>query len=92
MTLINVRIDESDKKEFAELCNKLGLSISTAFNLFIKQSIRDQRIPVELALRTPNKNTVTAIEDANKGIGLSDEYSSVEELADKLETSIANGK
>lgn len=83
-TLVNVRIDEDDKKEFAQLCNKLGVSITTAFNIFVKQSIREQRIPVELSLKYPNKETIQAIEDARNGIGLSKAYDNVDELMEAL--------
>ena len=83
-TLVNVRIDEKDKKEFAELCNELGISVTTAFNMFIKQSIREQRIPVELSLKYPNKETIQVIKDAINGIGLSKTYDSVDDLMEAL--------
>ena len=84
-TLINVRIDENDKKDFTELCNNLGLSVTTAINIFIKQAIREQRIPVDLVLRPLNKETIKAIKDAEKGIGLSKPYNTVEELMETLD-------
>ena len=83
-TLVNIRIDEEDKKEFTQLCNALGLSVTAAINMFVKQSIREQRIPVELSLRYPNRETIQAIEDARKGIGLSKAYDSIEDLMEAL--------
>ena len=53
--LVNIRMDENDKKQFTDLCNELGLSMSTALNMFVKQSVRDQRIPLDLSL--PKKET-----------------------------------
>lgn len=85
MSLVNVRIDEKDKKDFTELCNSLGLSVTTAFNLFVKQAIREQRIPVNLNLRAPNKQTMLAIQEAENGIGLSKAYDTVEELMEALD-------
>ena len=84
-TLINIRIDENDKKAFTELCNSLGLSVSTAFNIFVKQSIREQRIPVDLCVRKLRKETVMAIEEAERGIGLSKPYNTVYELMEALD-------
>ncbi len=49
MAIINLRIDEKDKKEFNDLCDCLGLSMSTAINIFIKQSIRNKRLPLDLS-------------------------------------------
>ena len=83
-TLVNVRIEETDKKAFTDLCNSLGLSVSTAFNLFVKQSIREQRLPVSLSL---NRETRTVIEEAEKGIGLSRPFDSVEQLRESLDAS-----
>ncbi|WP_140445205.1 MULTISPECIES: type II toxin-antitoxin system RelB/DinJ family antitoxin [unclassified Bifidobacterium] len=47
-TLVNVRLDEATKKEMADLCAELGLSMSTAFNLFAKTMVRERRIPFEI--------------------------------------------
>lgn len=47
-TLVNVRLDDTTKKEMAELCAELGLSMSTAFNLFAKTMVRERRIPFEI--------------------------------------------
>lgn len=33
---INIRLEEELKKEFEKVCDKLGLSMSTAFNVFAK--------------------------------------------------------
>ena len=85
-TLVNIRIDENDKKEFTKLCNTLGLSVTTAINMFIKQSVREQRIPVDLMLKTPNNETMAVIEDSGKRTGLSKAYDTVEDLAKTLDT------
>ncbi|MBR3168405.1 MAG: type II toxin-antitoxin system RelB/DinJ family antitoxin [Lachnospiraceae bacterium] len=84
-TLVNIRIDENDKKEFTKLCNTLGLSVTTAINMFVKQSIREQRIPVDLVVRFPNSETMVVIENSRKGIGLSKAYDTVEDLMEALD-------
>lgn len=48
MTMMNIRIDENDKKEFGKLCDYLGLSMTTAINMFIKQSNRKQKLSLDL--------------------------------------------
>lgn len=47
---IAFNLDGSDKKAFQELTEKLGLSITTALNLYVKDSIREQRLAVNLSL------------------------------------------
>lgn len=47
-TLVNVRLDEQTKKAMSEVCNELGLSMSSAFNIFAKTVVRERRIPFEV--------------------------------------------
>ena len=35
-SIISVRVDKEDKKGFENFCNKTGMNVSTAINLFIK--------------------------------------------------------
>ena len=49
MANLTIRIDNSDKQEFARICEKIGLTVSTAFNVFVKSVIREEKIPFELS-------------------------------------------
>ncbi len=49
-TLINFRIDESTKKQMEQICNELGITMSTAFNIFAKKVIREKRIPFDVSI------------------------------------------
>ena len=44
----NINIDSELKKSAQELYSDLGLDLSTAVNLFLKQSLREQKIPFEI--------------------------------------------
>lgn len=48
MAMISIKIDENNKKEFGKLRDYLGLPITTAINMFIKQSIREQKLSLNL--------------------------------------------
>ena len=49
-TNLNIRIDK-DLKEQAEIFfSELGLNMTTAFNIFVRQSLRQGKIPFELSL------------------------------------------
>ena len=48
---INFRTDEKTKKEAEELFCSLGIDMSTALNMFLKQAIREQALPIRPALR-----------------------------------------
>ena len=42
---ISARIDDTDSKDFTAFCESVGLSVSTAINLFVKTVLREKRIP-----------------------------------------------
>jgi len=47
-TNINIRMDKQLKDQFETFCNNAGLTMSTAFNVFAKTSVRLQKIPFEI--------------------------------------------
>ena len=49
-SLINFRIDENTKKQMEEICNELGMNLSTAFNIFAKKVCREKRIPFDISI------------------------------------------
>ncbi len=83
-TNVNIRMDESLKKQFDHLCGELGLNMSTAINIFAKTMVRQQKIPFEVSLNLPNAETLAAIDDINHGRNLSKTFHSVEELMEDL--------
>lgn len=48
-TVISVRVQEETKKEAERLFEEMGLSMSTAVNLFLKQVVLTGKIPFELS-------------------------------------------
>lgn len=86
-TNVTVRIDSALKKQSEELFNDLGLSLSAAFTLFLKQSIREQRIPFEIKRLVPNEATIKALEEVEemeKEREKNKSFSSVEDLMKDL--------
>ncbi len=80
MTTINVRVEEKVKKQASELFEELGLDMSTALNLFLRQAISYGGIPFEI--RKPNKITLEAIEEGRQLAQDKNavEYSSINDL------------
>ena len=85
---VTIRIDDEVKKEANRLFNDLGLSLNQAINIFLRQCIREQRIPFSIR-KVPNAETMKAIEEGRYAEVHPEEYrsfSSVEELMKDLET------
>lgn len=49
MAQISLRIDDDVKRGAEETFNEIGLSMSTAINVFLKKVARERRIPFELS-------------------------------------------
>ena len=81
----NIKIDPILKQESQVLFESLGLSLSAAINIFLRQSVREQAIPFRVGQPTPNDQTRQAIAQARAGIGLSRGFSSVAELMEDLD-------
>ena len=65
-TNITIRMDSDLKAKADELFNDLGMNISTAFNVFVRQSVREGRIPFNISLNQPNKETIAAMIEAER--------------------------
>ncbi len=65
-TNISIRMDTELKTEADALFMELGMNLSTAFNIFVRQSLREGRIPFDVSLNKPNKETVAAMLEAER--------------------------
>ena len=65
-TNISIRMDSDLKAQAEALFNELGMNITTAFNIFVRQSLREGRIPFEISLNQPNRETRAALMEADR--------------------------
>lgn len=65
-TNISIRMDSDLKAQADTLFNELGMNISTAFNIFVRQALRGGKIPFEISLNQPNTETVAAMREAER--------------------------
>ena len=63
-TNVCIRIDTEIKAQAEALFSELGMNLTTAFNIFLRQAVRERRIPFEIRLDLPNKETAAAMRDA----------------------------
>ena len=50
-TNVTIRMDEELKKEADALFDALGMSLTTAINVFVRQAVREGRIPFEVTTK-----------------------------------------
>lgn len=65
-TNLNIRTDKDIKLAAEKIFEELGLNMTTAVNIFLRQSIREHGIPFDLKLDIPNETTAAAIEEGRR--------------------------
>ncbi len=62
----SVRLDKDVKKKCETLYGELGMTLTTAINVFLRQSLRVGGFPFEVKLEKPNKETLLAMQEAEQ--------------------------
>lgn len=78
---------DTDLKAKAEkLFSKLGMSLSTAFNIFVRQSLREKGIPFIISCDVPNAVTQNAINESENLVNdvNAKKFSNVDDLFEDL--------
>ena len=65
-TNLNIRTDKDVKDQAEQIFSELGLNMTTAINMFLRTTIREQGIPFSLKLDVPNEGTAAAIEEGRR--------------------------
>lgn len=85
MATINVNVDEKIKEQAKETLEYLGTNFSNVINMLLRQIILTESIPFEIKVPKLNTETIQAMEDVEKGIGLSKGYTNLDEMWKDLE-------
>ena len=59
-------MDSDIKKQCETLYGELGMNLTTAINVFLRQSLRVGGFPFEVKLEQPNKETIAAMLEAER--------------------------
>lgn len=62
-TNISIRMDKDLKQAADQLFAELGMNLSTAFNIFVRQSLREGSIPFRITTDVPNSETINALNE-----------------------------
>ena len=60
---INVRVSPDVKKQAQDIFAQLGMDLTTAVNIFLRQVILTNGLPFEVKLNMPNQETLEAMEE-----------------------------
>jgi DNA-damage-inducible protein J len=65
-TNVTVRIDENIKRDFDIFCENVGINITTAFNMFIKATLRIRELPFSVTDAEPQSSARKELLEAFK--------------------------
>lgn len=65
-TTVSIRMDEDIRDQFGEFCADMGMTVSTAMNIFARKVVREYRIPFEIGAEKPTKPTLDAMAEAER--------------------------
>ena len=85
---MSIRMDTELKKQADAMLSDMGLNMTTAMNMFLRQVVRQGRIPFEIATDIPNAETLAAMKEVDNMISgkiPAKKYISTDELFKDLE-------
>ncbi len=67
-TNISIRMEKDLKEQAERLFNDLGMTMSTALNIFVRQAVRQGKIPFEITTHTDNFYSLENMKRIKKSI------------------------
>ena len=83
-TSMTVRLDKNIKKAAQSIYSELGIDMTTAINVFLRQSIRSKGFPFDVTIDQPNSITLKAMEDTQNNVDMHGPFNTVKELMESL--------
>lgn len=84
---MNIRMDKEVKEQAQRIFAELGMDMTTAVNVFLRQAIRYNGFPFDVRINTPNDETIAAIQEVQqmkKDPTIGKTYSDVDEMMKEL--------
>lgn len=84
-TTTTITIDSDIKAQAQELLADFGLDLSTAINIFLRQTIRENAIPFTISRELPNSDTVAALREVEEMKKHPEQYKSYDDVQTMME-------
>ena len=86
-TYINIRMYADLTRQLEAFCADMGNTITTAYNVYSRNAVREYRVPFEISGDVPNAETVEAIKAVKRmkaDPSLGKTYSTVDQMMEEL--------
>ena len=82
-TSMSIRLDSEVKEQAQQVFNSLGMDMTTAINIFLRQAIQYQGLPFDVRLDESRK-LVEVLADLDQNRNMSQSFGSVSDLMEDL--------
>lgn len=86
----SISIDSKVREKALPILNELGLDLSTAVGMFLRQTIRNQGIPFDVTLNVPNADTREALQEYRDMKEHPERYKRYSNFGDALKESLSD--
>ncbi|CKG30131.1 addiction module antitoxin, RelB/DinJ family [Streptococcus pneumoniae] len=80
---ISIRLDSEVKEQAQQVFSNLGMDMTTAINIFLRQAIQYQGLPFDVRL-DENRKLLQALTDLDQNRNMSQSFESVSDLMEDL--------
>ena len=82
-TSMSIRLDSEVKEKAQQVFNNLGMDMTTAINIFLRQAIQYQGLPFDVRL-DENRKLLQVLTDLDQNRNMSQSFESVSDLMEDL--------
>ena len=82
-TSMSIRLDSEVKEQAQQVFNHLGMDMTTAINIFLRQAIQYQGLPFDVRL-DENRKLLQVLTDLDQNRNISQSFESVSDLMEDL--------
>ena len=80
----DIRMNSDVKQQAQQIFNDLGMDMTTAINVFLRQAINHRDFPFDVTLNTPNDVTLAAMDAAENDEDMYGPFDSVASMMEAL--------
>jgi addiction module antitoxin, relB/dinJ family len=80
---MSIRLDSEVKEQAQQVFNNLGMDMTTAINIFLRQAIQYQGLPFDVRL-DENRRLLEVLTDLDQNRNMSQPFESVSDLMEDL--------
>ena len=82
-TSMSIRLDSEVKEQAQQLFSNLGMDMTTAINIFLRQAIQYQGLPFDVRL-DESRNLLEVLTDLDQNRNMSQSFESISDLMEDL--------